>query len=58
MTPIADLLDKLANLPADWHGAGCLEMPNLEALARHASIRRVRHSVETGAGNLVAQLDR
>ena len=50
MTPIADLLDKLANLPNDWHGAGCLEMPNLEALARHASIRRIRHSVETGAG--------
>jgi hypothetical protein len=50
MTPIADLLTKLANLPPDWHGAGCLEMPNLEALARHAGIRRVRHSVETGAG--------
>jgi len=50
MTPIADLLTKLANLPADWHGAGCLEMPNLEALARHAAIRRIRHSVETGAG--------
>jgi hypothetical protein len=25
-------------------------MPNLEALARHAAIRRIRHSVETGAG--------
>jgi len=50
MTPIADLLTKLANLPPDWHGAGCLEMPNLEALARHAGIRRVRHSIETGAG--------
>ena len=50
MTSIADVLTKLANLPPDWHGAGCLEMPNLEALARHAAIRRVRHSVETGAG--------
>ena len=50
MTPIADLLTKLANLPDDWHGAGCLEMPNLEALARHAAIRRIRYSVETGAG--------
>jgi hypothetical protein len=47
---MTDLLAALANLPSDWHGAGCLEMPNLEALARHAAIRRVRHSVETGAG--------
>ncbi len=50
MTSLSELLAALAAMPADWHGAGCLEMPNLEALARHASSRRIRHSVETGAG--------
>ena len=50
MTPLPDVLAALAALPADWHGAGCLEMPNLEALARHASTRTIRQSVETGAG--------
>lgn len=50
MTSLPEILAALAALPADWHGAGCLEMPNLEALARHASARNVRRSVETGAG--------
>jgi len=50
MRPLPELLNALASLPSDWHGAGCLEMPNLEALARHASARHVRRSVETGAG--------
>jgi hypothetical protein len=47
---VRDLLTALAALPGDWHAAGCLEMPNLAALARHASAREIRHSVETGAG--------
>ncbi len=50
MTSPAEVLAALAALPADWHGAGCLEMPNLEALARHAMARTIRRSVETGAG--------
>jgi len=50
MNQLADLLAALGALPGDWHGAGCLEMPNLEALARHAAARHVRRSVETGAG--------
>lgn len=50
MTLLPDVLAALAALPADWHGAGCLEMPNLEALARHAAARDIRRSVETGAG--------
>ncbi|MCC7034624.1 MAG: class I SAM-dependent methyltransferase [Acidobacteria bacterium] len=50
MTALSDVLAALAALPADWHAAGCLEMPNLEALARHAAARRLTHSVETGAG--------
>jgi predicted O-methyltransferase YrrM len=45
-----DLLAALGALPGDWHAAGCLEMPNLEALAKHAVARQVRRSVETGAG--------
>lgn len=50
MEPLGELIALLGVLPGDWHGAGCLEMPNLEALARHAAARHVRHSVETGAG--------
>lgn len=50
MPALPELLTALAALPSDWHGAGCLEMPNLAALARHASARRIRRSVETGAG--------
>lgn len=45
-----DLLAALDALSGDWHAAGCLEMANLEALARHATARQVRRSVETGAG--------
>jgi hypothetical protein len=50
MTSITEILKGLAALPANWHGAGCLEMPNLEGLARHASTRKIRRSVETGTG--------
>src|SRR6185295_4933750 len=50
MTSIAEVLKGLAALPEDWHAAGCLEMPNLEGLARHASTRKIRRSVETGTG--------
>lgn len=47
---LQDLLAALAALPEGWHAAGCLEMPNIEALARHASARRLKRTVETGAG--------
>ena len=50
MTSISEVLKGLAALPEDWHAAGCLEMPNLEGLARHASTRKIRRSVETGTG--------
>jgi Methyltransferase domain len=50
MQPLTDLLNQLAALQGDWHGAGCLEMPNLTAMATHAAARRIRRSVETGAG--------
>ncbi len=44
------LLEALAALPADWHSAGFIPMPGVEALARHASARRLTRSIETGAG--------
>jgi hypothetical protein len=50
MQPLNDLLNALSALQGDWHAAGCLEMPNLTAMARHAGARRIRRSVETGAG--------
>jgi len=45
-----ELLNALGALPADFHGAGCLPLENLEALARHTLAREVRRSVETGTG--------
>jgi len=50
MASLDELLNSLAALPSDWHAAGCLEMPNLEALGRHAAARRITYSMETGAG--------
>ena len=50
MTSVTDLLTALSDLHGDWHAAGCLEMPNLEALAKHAAARTILRSVETGAG--------
>jgi len=39
-----------ARMPADWHGAGSLSGEVLDAIARHASSRRIHRSVETGTG--------
>jgi hypothetical protein len=50
MTSIAEVLKGWPRFRQDWHGAGCLEMPNLEGMARHASARKIRRSVETGTG--------
>jgi len=45
------LLEKIDALPEDWHGAGSVTRPVLQALAKHCDrIEPVRCSVETGAG--------
>jgi hypothetical protein len=49
-TPLDELVAEVSRLPADWHGAGSLSREVLAAIARHASMRRIRHSVETGTG--------
>lgn len=45
-----EVLDRILELPRDWHAAGSLTPPILKALARHCEGRDIRHSVETGAG--------
>ena len=45
-----EIVAQVSRLPADWHGAGSLSGEVLGAIARHASSRRVRHSIETGTG--------
>jgi hypothetical protein len=48
---IAELIDRIAALPPDWHGAGTMGRSSLTAIARHAErIGPIRQSVETGSG--------
>lgn len=48
---IAELIDKIEELPSDWHGSGTVSARGLRAIAKHAaSIGPIRHSVETGSG--------
>jgi hypothetical protein len=45
------LLDAIAALPDDWHGAGTVNRSVLDAIARHcSSLGPIRNSAETGAG--------
>ncbi|HEX5217231.1 MAG TPA: class I SAM-dependent methyltransferase [Vicinamibacterales bacterium] len=45
------LVEQIAALPDDWHGAGSVSPAVLHALVRHASgVGRVEQSVETGSG--------
>jgi predicted O-methyltransferase YrrM len=48
---IAGLLDAVADLPPDWHGAGSSSRRTLGVLAQYAQeIGGIEHSLETGAG--------
>lgn len=45
------LLDAIAALPEDWHGAGSVNRLVLDAIARHCGLLGpIRNSAETGAG--------
>ena len=46
---LAQVLDRLARLPEDWHAAGLLSVSALRAVARNAP-GLITHSAETGAG--------
>jgi Methyltransferase domain len=51
MGTIAELIDKIAELPPDWHGAGTVGRAVLRAIVEHAaSVGTIHHSVETGSG--------
>lgn len=46
-----EILDSIANLPSDWHGAGTMGKNVLAAIIRHAeAIGTIHQSVETGSG--------
>jgi hypothetical protein len=46
-----DLVDEIARLPSDWHGAGSVSANVLRAIASHADrMGAIQHSVETGSG--------
>jgi len=45
------LVEQIAALPDDWHGAGSVNATVLRALVRHAAgVGRIEQSVETGSG--------
>jgi hypothetical protein len=46
-----NILDQIALLPPDWHGAGTMSGTVLRAVARHAErVGQIHHSAETGSG--------
>jgi hypothetical protein len=48
---ILDLVEEIARLPGDWHGAGSVSRNVLRAIASHAErTGTIHHSVETGSG--------
>jgi hypothetical protein len=50
MPPLDDILRAILEVAPGLHGAGALSAGALEAIARHARGREIRHSAETGAG--------
>lgn len=44
------LVDAIAQLPDDWHGAGTVSRNVLDAIVTHAGARPIDRSVETGSG--------
>jgi hypothetical protein len=50
------LVDVIAALPDDWHGAGTVGRNVLEAIVRHAGEKPLLSSVETGSGKTTVLL--
>jgi hypothetical protein len=53
MSPADDhthLIEQIAGLPDNWHGAGTVERPVLEAIADFGREHPIRSSAETGTG--------
>jgi hypothetical protein len=49
--PIQHVIDEIASLPSDWHGAGSVGVNVLNAISKYASrLGVLKHSVETGSG--------
>ncbi len=50
-TNVLDLVEKIAQLPGDWHGAGSVSKNVLRAIVNRAQrIGAIHHSAETGSG--------
>jgi hypothetical protein len=48
---VLGLVEEIAALPSDWHGAGSVSRNVLRAIASHAErMGTIQHSVETGSG--------
>lgn len=50
MADIHEILDHVEQLPHDWHVCDSMTKQCLRAIVRHASERKIHHSVETGSG--------
>jgi hypothetical protein len=48
---IESLIERIASLPPDWHGAGTMSGTVIKTMARHAEqVGQIYHSAETGSG--------
>lgn len=47
---LENILQKIINLPEDWHGAGSLDPETLKAIVRYCSRLNITFSIETGSG--------
>ena len=48
---INEVIEEIARLPQDWHGAGTVSHPVLETIWKHAeALGEIQRSVETGSG--------
>ena len=50
MTPSDNIVDEIANLPGQWHGAGCLSGAVIRAIKDYADQGEFNVSLETGVG--------
>jgi|688.fasta_scaffold185863_2 hypothetical protein len=50
MTANSDILNQIAALPGDWHGAGCLSGDVIKAIKSYSDQKPFEASLETGVG--------
>jgi len=50
MSDLNQIVQSIADLPRDWHGAGTVSAAVLRAIVRHTEGMKLAHSAETGTG--------